>query len=104
MGYQANFELSLESGENLPKEVVVTIKEEFPWLGGDCYFFQGLAKWYEFDTDMRAFSTRFPDLVFNLHGAGEDSGDIWDYFYKNGKSCGGQAQIVYYEYDEEELR
>jgi hypothetical protein len=42
-------------------------------------------KWYEHDTDMLAYSKKYPNLVFQLFGEGEESGDIWCSYYYNGK-------------------
>lgn len=43
-------------------------------------------KWYEHDEDMKYLSTRFPGVVFELSGSGEENGDIWRSWYKDGKS------------------
>ena len=42
-------------------------------------------KWYDRESDMRKVSTRFPEAVFTLRGEGEDPGDQWVEYYKNGK-------------------
>lgn len=60
-------------------------------------------KWYEHDEEMIELSLKFPDTVFCLHGEGEESGDIWNKYYKNGKSQYCPARIVYDEYDETKL-
>ena len=52
-------------------------------------------KWYEHEEDMIACSKEFPDLTFLLHGEGEESGDMWDEYFQNGKSEICTAQIVY---------
>lgn len=44
-------------------------------------------KWYEHDDEMRELSLEFPELTFKLHGCGEEDGDIWDAYYRDGKSC-----------------
>lgn len=42
-------------------------------------------KWYSHDEDMLKISTAFPNAVFKLIGVGEEPGDIWDTYYKNGQ-------------------
>lgn len=44
-----------------------------------------LTKWYDNDDDMLELSRKFPDTIFKLHGNGEEAGDVWDSYYKNGK-------------------
>ena len=61
-------------------------------------------KWYDHDKDMRIISTKFPDVVFILKGEGEESGDLWIKYYKNGKMQGSTAKVVYEEFDESKLQ
>lgn len=42
-------------------------------------------KWYEHDTAVCAMSAEFPNTVFRLHGEGEESGDLWEHYFHNGK-------------------
>lgn len=35
-------------------------------------------KWYENEDEMLELSQEFPEVLFKLHGEGEESGDIWD--------------------------
>ena len=39
------------------------------------------AKWYDWESDMSLLSKRFPDVLFCLHGDGEDSDDKWDAYF-----------------------
>lgn len=50
------------------------------------YGLYGNSKWYQYDHDMCLLSKRFPDILFCLHGEGEDRDDIWDAYYLNGKT------------------
>jgi hypothetical protein len=60
-------------------------------------------KWYEYDVDMARLSQQFPELVFLLEGEGEEGGDMWKRYYKNGKVQVANAKITYDEYDETKL-
>lgn len=57
-------------------------------------------KWYDHEEDMRAMSQAIPDVVFKLHGEGEENDDIWDSYYLNGKSQTHKARIVIDPLDE----
>lgn len=43
-------------------------------------------KWYEHDEDMQALSEAFPDVVFCLHGVGEEQYDEWDSYWHHGEN------------------
>lgn len=61
------------------------------------------ATWYDHEADMRAMSAAFPGVLFTLSGSGEESNDIWKLFFRDGLMCGGEASIVYPEFDESAL-
>lgn len=42
-------------------------------------------KWYGHEEDMRELSLRFPDVLFRLDGEGEEAGDKWIKFFRNGR-------------------
>lgn len=42
------------------------------------------AKWYSQEVDMWVLSIQFPDILFCLHGDGEDGDDVWDEYWQNG--------------------
>lgn len=60
-------------------------------------------KWYDHQKELREFSTRYPDLIFKLHGEGEESGDLWDEWYVNGKMQIGKAIITYPDFNPSNL-
>ena len=65
--------------------------------------FCGECKWYEHDRDMREFSRNYPEVLFILKGAGEESDDLWISYYKNGKCQSEKGKIVYEPFDETKL-
>ena len=62
-----------------------------------------MSKWYEHDEEMRELSKQFPEIVFRLHGIGEENGDEWYCYYKNGKKQICPAIITFDDYDENKL-
>ena len=55
------------------------------------------AKWYDHTYDMMKFSKIFPNVVFKLHGDGEERDDMWDEYYHNGEVEECRVQIIYPE-------
>lgn len=63
-------------------------------------FFGGnTAKWYGWKKDMEQISAEYPHLLFALEGEGEESGDIWKAWARNGKVVEARAKIVFEEPD-----
>lgn len=90
--YDANLELLLESE---------SFCEYSPLISFMCGSRE--SKWYEHDDDMKKLSSKFPDKLFILSGHGEEDGDIWRKYYKNGKVQRVDAEIVFEEFDEDKL-
>lgn len=63
----------------------------------------GSIKWYDSIEDLTEVSKAFPDVLLQVDGEGEESGDIWRTYYKGGKSQCANAKIVYEDYDESKL-
>ncbi len=61
------------------------------------------AKWYDNEDDLVEFSQKYPDIVFTLEGEGEESGDIWKKYFKNGEKQIAHTEIKIDEYDESKL-
>jgi hypothetical protein len=61
-------------------------------------------KWYEHEEHMRKISLQYPDVIFELRGEGEESGDIWVKYFVNGKMQLCAAKIVFEEFDEKKLK
>lgn len=67
---------------------------------GDCV---ESCKWYSHTQDLRLFSKTYPDVVFELHGEGEETGDIWNEYFKDGQSQREQAKFTIDPYDPSKL-
>lgn len=60
-------------------------------------------KWYGKFDQMLAYSSKYPDTLFQLDGEGEENGDIWTCWFKNGKSQYEKAKIMVAPFDEGKL-
>src|SRR5690242_6334705 len=60
-------------------------------------------KWYEHEDDLRAFSTKYPNVLFTLHGEGEENEDIWDKYFLNGKCQVAKAEWTIPPFDPTKL-
>jgi len=101
MGYYTQYKLSHDGDKIAELDGVLTQVTGYNWKGLDI---GDSVKWYDFDVDMRKISKMFPFTLFTLCGEGEESGDIWKAYYKDGKCQHVQAKVVFEEFDEERLK
>lgn len=109
MGYYTRYNGSVISGAD-EKDVAAAINKlpefnykdvEFSCI--DDVIAQDEEKWYDFREDIQEISKQFPDALIYIHGEGEDKHDMWDAYFKNGKSVRYMAQITYPEFDARDL-
>ena len=81
--------------EDLKNEISKSVGYQYLWNQG--------CKWYDHQKDMLNFSRKYPDILFILSGEGEESGDMWRAYFKNGKMQFVKAKIVYDDFDENKL-
>jgi len=55
--------------------------------------------WYKFSDDIAKLSLKFPDVLFILSGEGEESGDIWRAYYRNGYEQKVEARLIFDPFD-----
>ena len=60
-------------------------------------------KWYDLDTDMKEYSKKYPNLVFEVHLKGEEGEEQKNYF-KNGKMQEVAAKVTFEPFDENKLK
>jgi len=99
MGYNTQYTLSWEvENFELPldfQEKTNLTKEER---------FSTYQSWNSHEDDMKKLSLLYPEIVFTLHGVGDEFEDIWYKYFKNGKMQETRATFVYDNYDEAKLK
>lgn len=112
MAYYTYYSIDITTSDLRPldriahENIITTLQEEYD-LG---YIFDcetGLSEaettWYEHEEDMKKFSEKYPTLLFTLHGTGEETGDLWRAYFKNGKVQNCPAIITFDPYDKSKL-
>jgi hypothetical protein len=93
MGYYTSYEMQIDKAD-LGKAVDNALVEMFngysyiEYNGGGSWYANDRVKWYEHEEDIKGISEMFPDVLFTLDGEGEDSGDVWRKWFKNGTKIG----------------
>lgn len=104
MGYYTNHTLEIVGGHyDILGEIIDNDPDTFYGIDTNGESIDSV-KWYSHQKDMKEVSKQFPELVFKLSGEGEEAGDIWIEYYKNGKIQECPAKITYDEYDESKLK
>jgi len=57
-------------------------------------------KWYDSKDDLVNFSKKHSGTLFLLSGTGEESGDLWKLYVRDGKHQFCKARMVFDEFDE----
>ena len=99
MGYYTNYTLSVGANNRINEsEVEEQLKEisGVPIRIGD----NGSCKWYSHEYHMKELSKIYPEITFLLEGEGEDSDDLWQKYFKDGKMQVCKAEIVFPKFDE----
>ena len=102
MGYYTSHTLEVIGGDDLNGYWENKISDTTDYAGMNVFEGEPI-KWYSCDDDMKSFSANYPDVLFIVYGEGEDSGDLWKAYYKNGKQQREQAVVTYGAFDESKL-
>lgn len=101
MGYYTWYTLDiLEDPDNQEDEFYEKLDEK---IGRVCLFkdLGGIeAKWYNWESDMKELSKKFPKMLFLLEGDGEEPLNIWKCHFCNGISYYRQIQTYWEPFDE----
>jgi len=100
MGYYTNYSLSVVDGGDYKTDY----EEEIQELSGYGSLTFDAIKWYDHEKDMLNYSLQKPEVTFLLEGEGEETGDIWRKYFKNGKMFQTKAELRFEYYDESKLQ
>lgn len=86
MGYNTSYSLTVMGGELAPEALAKLIAEDEDaqyalYPNGKT---QESWKWYKHEDSLLHFSNAFPDIIFALHGEGDEAADVWDEYYRRG--------------------
>lgn len=95
MSHYTDYELEIVSGDDGKTNYEELIEDKFGFTP-----FCGSAKWYDYEQDMRFFSKQHPSVLFKLIGDGEESGDLWEAYFKDGLMQMCKANITYGSFNE----
>lgn len=96
--YEANGE-PLENREDVIEDFRESCEAAFYALNEDGYYNEE-AKWYGSDRDLARFSLLYPDLIFVLHGDGEESEDFWMLVMRNGRAYRRNAIMPRFDFND----
>jgi len=106
MGYYTDYDLSVSfSNDSVLKRIVdeELIDENFNYTDGDSELCLH-SKWYDHKKDMLRISAMFPGVLFTLSGEGEEAGDMWREYYRDGKMQRADVIITIEQFDESKLK
>jgi hypothetical protein len=106
MGYYTRYQVTDLDGHDLSDDLHACLEEAvrrpYPAL-----YFRGedTCKWYDYQDDLKFYSLlpKNKGKVIACHGKGEETGDVWDLYVKDGKAQRCEAEIVIPPYDESKL-
>lgn len=114
MGYYTNYEVTVSNFKDEKEAVyfdhkfnemvgyfqeskIIRVNHDGKYL---LSFYISDAKWYDYDNHLTSLSKSFKDVLIEVHGEGEESGDVWKARYKNGKSEFVKAIVVFPDFEE----
>lgn len=104
MGYYTTYNLTVIDGDSILIAELREENESANYAISNNGEYQYTCKWYDHEKDLKAFSAKHPQAVFKLSGEGEESGDLWVKYFKEGKVQVSKAKITYDDYNPKWLK
>jgi len=96
MGYSTQYNLKILNSKSIkPIENLVTFSDgarDAIDIFGKRY---NATKWYDSRDDMIKLSIIYPKYLFQLKGIGEEKGDTWKEYYKNGHCDSRKMNVIF---------
>jgi hypothetical protein len=103
MGYYTRYELLIRKGNSDLISEFLKENEYAEYALNEDGSSNETCTWYDHEDELKEFSLKHPETIFELRGEGENSGDIWILYVKNGKSQIYKAKIVFDDFNENML-
>ena len=109
MGYYTAYSLTVHGLENQTREFRDVLKAEIDRMDvfsehyDEDTWYAPEEKWYEWEQDMCKLSKKFPSLMFELYGDGEEQDDMWRAYFRGGLVQHAPAQIIYDDFSVDKL-
>jgi hypothetical protein len=100
MGYYTRHTLEIIEGNDYVTDYEQEIGELSEYGSST---FNDEIKWYNHENDMLQYSKKHPNTIFKIIGEGEENGDMWHEYYKNGNMQRIQGKIVFDDFDRTRL-
>ena len=94
MGYYTEYDMEVIGDDDFNHKNEIT-----QGSGYSCLFDGDDIKWYDHEQQLRDHSENYPDLLFKLSGRGEEAGDSWVKYFKNGLMQICRVMETYEKYD-----
>lgn len=111
MGYYTNYTLSIaKANEEENKQFDIYMDSGGSVDGGYLklkdlvYGHADSTEWYDYHDNMLELSKKYPSILFQLNGNGEENGDQWIAWFQNGKSMISRAKITFDPYDKSKMK
>lgn len=105
MGYYSNFKLEIYHPDN--EDIIADLRghnEDAHKALQDDGNTNEPTKWYDMDKDMKEFSKKYPDALFEMHREGESGGDDQcNYYFQNGRSQVCWVILSFPDYDPDKM-
>jgi hypothetical protein len=107
MGYHTDFQLSVDHywpyAESKIDAAIDEMNRYFERSSDGTFWLDLDDTWYDHEEDMVKLSAKFPEILFELEGTGEQAMDLWVKYFKGGKIQRAPAQITFPDFDEKLL-
>lgn len=108
MGYYTYYSLKVIDAESDEEKAIIADLRENNEYALYCMDEDGTSKeqtkWYEHDDEMLEFSEKYPKHILLLEGEGEESGDFWQTYYRDGKKQDCKGKVVYEPFRQDKLK